>query len=52
MDAPQSRQPIGCVGTSGNASSDAAHLHFAVLRLGPGKACWRGEAIDPFDALH
>ena len=43
---------IGYVGTSGIAPSDAAHLHFAVLRLGPGNAWWRGEAIDPFDALH
>lgn len=43
---------IGYVGTSGDASPDAPHLHFAVFRLGPAKAWWQGEAIDPFDALH
>jgi murein DD-endopeptidase MepM/ murein hydrolase activator NlpD len=43
---------IGYVGTSGNAPADAPHLHFAVFRLGPEKQWWKGEAVDPFDALH
>jgi len=43
---------IGYVGTSGNAPADAPHLHFAVFRLGPEKHWWKGEAVDPFDALH
>ena len=43
---------IGYVGTSGNAPPDAPHLHFAVFRLGPERQWWKGEAIDPFEALH
>ena len=42
---------IGYVGSSGNAAPDAPHLHFAVFRLGPKKEWWKGEPIDPFDAL-
>ena len=43
---------IGYVGTTGNAPSDAPHLHFAVFRLGPERRWWKGEAIDPYAALH
>jgi len=43
---------IGYVGTSGDAPPDAPHLHFAVFRLGPERQWWKGEAIDPFEALH
>ena len=43
---------IGYVGTTGNAPADAPHLHFAVFRLGPERQWWRGEAINPFGALH
>ncbi len=43
---------IGYVGVSGNAAAEAPHLHFAVFRLGPAKQWWKGEAVDPFDALH
>ena len=42
---------IGYVGSTGNASAAAPHLHFAVLVLGPEKQWWKGEAIDPFAAL-
>jgi len=38
---------IGYVGSTGNASPDAPHLHFAVMRLPPGKEWWKGTAIDP-----
>ncbi|HVS03532.1 MAG TPA: M23 family metallopeptidase, partial [Thermoanaerobaculia bacterium] len=38
---------IGYVGTSGNAPRDTPHLHFAVLRLGPEKNWWQGEAVNP-----
>ncbi len=39
-------QVLGYVGTSGNAPTDAPHLHFAVhLRAGGG--CWSGAAVDP-----
>ena len=42
---------IGYVGSTGNASPAAPHLHFAVFVLGPEKQWWKGEAIDPFPAL-
>ena len=42
---------LGYVGTSGNASTDAPHLHFALFRLGPEKQWWKGEPINPFEYL-
>ncbi|MEO7953884.1 MAG: M23 family metallopeptidase [Polaromonas sp.] len=42
---------IAYVGSSGNASADAPHLHFALLRLGPEKQWWKGEPINPFGLL-
>ena len=41
-------QVIGYVGSSGNASPEAPHLHFAVFVLGPEKRWWEGTAIDPY----
>src|SRR5450759_4421202 len=38
---------LGYVGSSGNASGDAPHLHFAVFQLGPEKHWWQGTAVDP-----
>ena len=43
---------IGYVGTSGNAPRNAPHLHFAVFRLGAERQWWKGEAVNPFGALH
>jgi peptidoglycan LD-endopeptidase LytH len=42
---------IGYVGSTGNASPLAPHLHFAVFRLGPEKRWWQGEALNPFSYL-
>jgi murein DD-endopeptidase MepM/ murein hydrolase activator NlpD len=42
---------IGYVGSTGNAKADAPHLHFAVFRLGPEKRWWKGEPVDPYEAL-
>ena len=42
---------VGYVGSTGNASPDAPHLHFAVFVLGPERQWWKGEPIDPFTAL-
>ena len=42
---------LGYVGSTGNASADAPHLHFAVFRLGPEREWWKGTAIDPLPLL-
>jgi murein DD-endopeptidase MepM/ murein hydrolase activator NlpD len=42
---------IGYVGSTGNASPDAPHLHFAIFVLGPEKQWWKGTAIDPYPLL-
>jgi murein DD-endopeptidase MepM/ murein hydrolase activator NlpD len=38
---------FGYVGSTGDASPEAPHLHFAVFRLGPEKQWWKGTPIDP-----
>jgi murein DD-endopeptidase MepM/ murein hydrolase activator NlpD len=38
---------LGYVGSTGDASPDAPHLHFAVFQLGPEKHWWQGTAVDP-----
>jgi murein DD-endopeptidase MepM/ murein hydrolase activator NlpD len=42
---------IGYVGSTGNASRNAPHLHFAINRLTPEKRWWKGEPINPYDVL-
>jgi murein DD-endopeptidase MepM/ murein hydrolase activator NlpD len=42
---------LGYVGSTGNASPDAPHLHFTIFRLGPEKEWWKGTAIDPLPFL-
>jgi murein DD-endopeptidase MepM/ murein hydrolase activator NlpD len=42
---------IGFVGSTGNASPDAPHLHFAVFKLGPDRRWWQGLPIDPYLVL-
>jgi len=39
---------IGYVGSTGNASPEAPHLHFAILRLGPERQWWKGDPINPY----
>jgi murein DD-endopeptidase MepM/ murein hydrolase activator NlpD len=39
---------IGYVGSTGNASPNAPHLHFAIFRLTPEKRWWKGEPINPY----
>jgi len=43
--------PIGLVGSSGNASEAAPHLHFEVSMLGPEKLWWKSTAINPYPLL-
>ncbi len=39
---------IAYVGSTGNASPEAPHLHFAIFKLGPEKQWWRGTPLNPF----
>ncbi len=42
---------LGYVGSTGDASPDAPHLHFAIFELGPEKQWWKGTAINPLPIL-
>lgn len=42
---------IGYVGSTGNASKDAPHLHFAISRLTSEKQWWKGEPLNPYPIL-
>jgi murein DD-endopeptidase MepM/ murein hydrolase activator NlpD len=43
--------PIGRVGSTGDASPSAPHLHFAIYRMAPGARWWQGSAINPYPLL-
>ncbi len=42
---------LGYVGSTGDASAEAPHLHFAIFRLGPEKRWWIGTPINPYPFL-
>jgi murein DD-endopeptidase MepM/ murein hydrolase activator NlpD len=42
---------LGYVGSTGDASADAPHLHFAIFELGPEKQWWVGTPINPYPYL-
>ena len=42
---------VGYVGTTGNATPGAPHLHFTIFQLGPDKKWWKGNAVNPFPYL-
>ena len=45
-------QRVGTVGSSGNASADAPHLHFAILQTTPDAAWWEpANAVNPYPLL-
>ena len=44
-------QVLGYVGSTGNASETAPHLHFAIARLGTDRAWWKGDPINPYPLL-
>jgi murein DD-endopeptidase MepM/ murein hydrolase activator NlpD len=50
-EAVQRGQVIGYVGSTGNASPDAPHLHFAIFKLTPEHQWWKGDPIDPYPVL-
>lgn len=43
--------PIGLVGSTGNASRAGPHLHFAVHAMAPGERWHQGRAINPYPLL-
>ena len=43
--------PIGKVGSTGNANPAGPHLHFAIHRMAPGQKWYEGEAINPYPLL-
>jgi murein DD-endopeptidase MepM/ murein hydrolase activator NlpD len=44
-------QPIGTVGTTGNAAPTVPHLHFAVARSSDVKQWWKGLPVNPYPLL-
>jgi peptidoglycan LD-endopeptidase LytH len=44
-------QLIGSVGSTGNAPSNAPHLHFQLMRMGAGDRYWSGAPINPIPYL-
>ena len=44
-------QVIGYVGSTGNASPEAPHLHFEIHRLNAEKQWWKGESLNPYPVL-
>ena len=43
--------PIGFVGSTGNASPDGPHLHFAIHEMAPDDRWWQGRALNPYPML-
>ena len=43
--------PVGYVGSSGNADPAAPHLHFAVIELTPARQWWSGTPRNPYPMM-
>ena len=41
-------QVIGYVGSTGNASPNAPHLHFTIFQLTPERKWWKGDPLNPY----
>lgn len=44
-------QPLGTVGTTGNAPPTVPHLHFAIARSADVKQWWKGSPVNPYPLL-
>lgn len=42
---------LGAVGSTGNASPEGPHLHFAINRMAPGTKWYQGDPINPYPLL-
>jgi murein DD-endopeptidase MepM/ murein hydrolase activator NlpD len=45
-------EEIGRVGSTGDASPEAPHLHYEIHRMAPGEGWWQGAEINPYPILH
>jgi len=45
-------QLLGAVGSTGDASAEAPHLHYEIKQMGAGEKWWQGTEIDPYPILH
>ena len=43
--------PIGRVGSTGNANPEGPHLHFAIHRMAEGERWWQGTPVNPYPLL-
>lgn len=44
-------EQIGQVGSTGDASPDAPHLHYEIHQMAPGDGWWKGTEINPYPIL-
>ncbi len=44
-------QVIGAVGSTGDASAEAPHLHYEIKAMAPGEGWWQGQAVNPYPVL-
>ena len=45
-------QQIGQVGSTGDASAEAPHLHYEIHQMARGDGWWKGTEINPYPILH
>lgn len=44
-------QPLGTVGSTGDADPAAPHLHYEIKRMEAGEKWWQGTEVDPYPVL-
>jgi len=50
-EAVKQGQQIGQVGSTGDASAEAPHLHYEIHQMAPGDGWWKGTEINPYPVL-